>query len=217
MILNRPGAEFTYKGVKYVIGEEVVGTDQSEYRNLIGCITEIRDGEDKETENDTPDIYCAFEPPAAPYDIAELEETFSELYGQRKNLDDICLDMVIMAPEMIAPIRLFAPEDVILYTVDEEWDFEDGGGSSFSVYADYLAAKAEYAKLIAKRLNEEPLSTHASDNSWGADSCNDYYECGWNDKAGSWYYRIGIHTHYVIGSLCSPPAFDDDTAEGNEV
>lgn len=213
MIINRPGAEFIYKGVKYVIGEEIIGTDQSEYENLIGCITEIRDGEDKETDNDTPDIYCAFEPPATPYDIAELEEIFFDLYDERKKLEDICLDMVIMAPEMIAPIQLLTPEDILLYTVDEEWRFEDGDGSSFSVYTDYLAAKAEYGKLISKRLNEKPLSSHSTDESWGEDSSKDYYECGWNGKAGDCYYRIAVHTHYVIGNLCSPPVFDDEAAE----
>lgn len=213
MIINRPGAEFIYKGVKYVIGEEVIGTDQSEYENLIGYITEIRDGKDKETENDTPDIYCSFEPPAAPYDIAELEETFSDLYEMRKKLEDICLDMVIMAPEMITPIRLLTPEDVTLYTVDEEWRFEDGDGSSYSVYADYLAAKAEYRKLIAKRLNEKPVSAYSTDDSWGEDSSRDYYECGWYGETGDCYYRIGIHTHYVLGNLSSPPTFDE-AAEG---
>ena len=45
MTINRIGASFVYKGVKYVVGEEVIGTDQSEYRNLIGNITEIRDSE----------------------------------------------------------------------------------------------------------------------------------------------------------------------------
>ena len=57
MIINRNGAEFEYKGVSFVIGQPVVGTSQSEYEGLYGLITEIRDGEDKETENDTPDIY----------------------------------------------------------------------------------------------------------------------------------------------------------------
>lgn len=216
MIINRPGASFVYRGVKYVIGEEVVGTAQSEYENLIGCITEIREGEDKETENDTPDIYCAFEPPTAPYDIAELEETFSNLYDQRKKLDDICLDMVIMAPEMITPLQLLIPEDITLYTVDEEWRFEDDDGSSFSVYADYLAAKAEYGKLISKRINEEPLTCHSSDDSWGEDSSRDYYECGWAGKNGDCYYRIAIHTHYVLGNLSKPHIFDDEVAGGEK-
>jgi hypothetical protein len=57
MIINRPGAEFEYEGVKYIIGAPIIGTHESEYEGLFGRITEIRDDEDKETENETPDSY----------------------------------------------------------------------------------------------------------------------------------------------------------------
>ena len=50
MIINRIGAEFEYDGTTYVIGAPIVGTPESEYEGLYGTITEIRDGEDKETE-----------------------------------------------------------------------------------------------------------------------------------------------------------------------
>ena len=63
MVINRVGAKFEYEGVTFTIGQRVVGTGQSEYEGLYGFITEFRDGEDKETENDTPDVYCTFEPP----------------------------------------------------------------------------------------------------------------------------------------------------------
>ena len=56
MIINRIGAEFEYEGTTYVVGAPIVGTSGSEYEGLYGTITEIRDGEDKETENETPDI-----------------------------------------------------------------------------------------------------------------------------------------------------------------
>ena len=104
MIINRIGAEFEYEGVTYVIGESIVGTPESEYEGLYGSITEIRDGEDKDTENETPDIYCSIEVPVIPYDVEELEERFSELYQNPKTIDDIVLDLVIMAPEMICPL-----------------------------------------------------------------------------------------------------------------
>ena len=58
MIINQPGAEFFYENICYKIGDRIVGTDASEYQGLLGSIIEIRDGEDKETENETPDIYC---------------------------------------------------------------------------------------------------------------------------------------------------------------
>lgn len=90
-----------YENVEYRVGDRIIGTDASEYEGLIGTITEIRDGEDKDTENETPDIYCDFEVPDSPEAIKRLEEVFSNLYDEPKTVDDICLDLVIMAPEMI--------------------------------------------------------------------------------------------------------------------
>lgn len=104
MILNRTGAEFEYEGVTYTIGGAIVGTAESEYTGLYGRINAIHDGEDKETENETPDIYCEFDPPVMPHEVKTLEDTFSDLYHQPKTIADIVLDMVIMAPEMIRPL-----------------------------------------------------------------------------------------------------------------
>lgn len=61
MIINQEGMRYTYNGMTYTVGAAVMATEASEYRGLYGTITEIRDGSDRETENDTPDIYCCFE------------------------------------------------------------------------------------------------------------------------------------------------------------
>ena len=99
MFMNRSGDIFEYGDVIFTIGQMVVGTDQSVYEGLYGRITEIKDGEDKETENKTPDIYCAFELPVLPHEIEILEKRFLRLMGKR--LEDIGLDSIIMAPKMI--------------------------------------------------------------------------------------------------------------------
>ena len=139
MIINRIGAEFAYEGVTYVIGAPIVGTPGSEYEGLYGSITEIRDGEDKETENETPDMECSFEAPVIPYDVKELEERFSELYQYPKAIDDIALDLVIMAPEMIRPL-----DDLrecrhypMVYVLAEDWAVEGEHGRSSEVYTDF--------------------------------------------------------------------------------
>ena len=80
MILNKAGQTFEYEGKSYMVGAEIIGTDESEYEGLIGTIIEIRDGTDKETENETPDIYCRFYKPVTPYEIHKLEKRFSDLY-----------------------------------------------------------------------------------------------------------------------------------------
>lgn len=104
MIINQEGLRYTYNGMTYTVGAAVMATEASEYRGLYGTITEIRDGSDRETENDTPDIYCCFEPPLFQEEIRELERRFTELYQSPKKLDEITLDMVIMAPEMVRVI-----------------------------------------------------------------------------------------------------------------
>ena len=104
MMINRIGAKFEYKGTTYVIGAPIVGTSESEYEGLYGTITEIRDGEDKETENKTPALYCSFEAPVLPCEVKKLEEVFSDLYEEPKTIDDIILDLVIMAPSMVKPL-----------------------------------------------------------------------------------------------------------------
>ena len=113
MIINQEGMRYTYNGMTYTVGAAVMATEASEYRGLYGTITEIRDGADRETENDTTDIYCCFEPPLFPKEIQELEQRFTELYQSPKKLDEITLDMVIMAPEMV---RVISPDPSVCKT-----------------------------------------------------------------------------------------------------
>ncbi|HOG00750.1 MAG TPA: hypothetical protein PKW41_09300 [Clostridia bacterium] len=110
MIINRNGATFEHEGITYTIGAPIVATDQSEYEGLTGHIFEIRDGADKETENETPDLYCSFDPPNDPAEIAKLEAVFSDLYCTPKTLEDIALDLVIMAPDMVRPQKHADPK-----------------------------------------------------------------------------------------------------------
>ena len=56
MIYDIPGDEFIYEGVTYRVGAEVVATEGSDYAGLNGFIREIRTEDDRETDNETPDI-----------------------------------------------------------------------------------------------------------------------------------------------------------------
>lgn len=101
MIINRGNETFRYNGKNYHIGDRVRVLDGDDYSGLIGTIIEIRDGEDKETDNETPDVYCCFDDPETPEVIQEIEERFSRLYDELKTLEDICLDEVIMDPDFL--------------------------------------------------------------------------------------------------------------------
>ena len=154
MILNKYGDTFQYDGIDYAIGDIIVATDASEYEGLVGRIIEIRDGADKDTENETPDIYCSFEVPLLEDDIKDLEETFSDLYEEPKTIDDITLDMVIMAPEMIlsAKSRSHNVRKIKLYTVSEDWVYDgDESGQTTTLFATKEAAMKEFKILIATK------------------------------------------------------------------
>ena len=154
MILNKYGDTFQYDGIDYAIGDIVVANDASEYEGLVGRIIEIRDGADKDTENETPDIYCSFEVPLIAEDIKTLEETFSDLYEESKTIDDITLDMVIMAPEMIvsADKRSHNVRKIKLYAVCEDWVYDgDESGQTTTLFATKEAALKEFKILIATK------------------------------------------------------------------
>ena len=65
MILQENGTRFCTEGKVFTIGGIICANDESEYAGLCGTVMEIRSGDDCETENNTPDIYCAFDPPTS--------------------------------------------------------------------------------------------------------------------------------------------------------
>ena len=52
MIYAKNGERVTADGYTFAVGERIMATN-SDYAGLKGCITEIRTGADKETENET--------------------------------------------------------------------------------------------------------------------------------------------------------------------
>lgn len=166
MILNKNGDVFEYEGVKYTVGEFIYANKNSDYEGLFGVIKEIRDGDDKDTDNETPDIYCAFENPVIPYDVKEIEKRFSKLYGGEKKLEDIALDEVIMAPEQISVVYARKTQmcEQKVFLLIEDWATDDDEGGNIDVYATFddallnlrLKVRKEYdSGLVAIWLSNE--------------------------------------------------------------
>lgn len=197
MLINKPGAEFLYNGITYRVGDVIIGSDQSEYAGLIGSILEIRDGDDKETENDTPDIYCSFEAPALPADIAKVEAVFSTLYDTQKTLDDICFDMVIMAPEMIT-VPSQSKKFIKIYILSEDWAVDGDTGHSSSIYSDPLEARARLNEALGKEIDSSCLSDWIDTPEYQTEISENSYE-GWLD--GFYcesHYAISLEEHNVV-------------------
>lgn len=195
MILNEQGKSFEYDGITYAIGDVVIGTDASEYEGLAGTIIEIRDGEDKETENETPDIYCSFEPPLLPEDVKALEETFSDLYEEPKTIEDIILDMVIMAPEMIIPAdkRSQNVRKIKLYAVTEDWaNDNDEYGQSATLFATKEAAMKEFKLLLATEALNGIIADIKGTYDYVEEFSSTDYECYVDGFKNSNHYCVAV-------------------------
>ena len=179
MILNENGKSFEYDGITYTIGDTIIGTNASEYEGLIGTITEIRDDNDKETENETPDIYCSFEVPLFPEDVKKLEEIFSDLYDEPKTIDDIVLDMVIMAPEMIISTdkRHQDTKKIKVYAVTEDWANNDNYGYDMTLFATEKEAMKEFKTIVATEALNGIISDIKCSSSYVEEIGAKSYEC----------------------------------------
>ena len=89
----------------FMVGQKIIGnTVADEYEGLTGRITEIRTGDDRDTDNETEDIYVCFEIPDDPELVKRVEADFSASYQEPKTIDEIPLDLVTMAPEMLTAL-----------------------------------------------------------------------------------------------------------------
>lgn len=193
MIIDRIDAQFQYEGITYTIGGKVCANDASEYEGLYGVITEIRDGDDRETENDTPDIYCQFMPPVLPDDIKALEARFSKLYRTEKHLDELGLDMVIMAPEML---RVLEPvEDapkLTIYIVREDWAFNGDYGEDFHLATDPDMARHLFTSLITEERENGYVKEWIDRRDMELECKVDSYECWLDDSYCENHYKVYI-------------------------
>ena len=179
MILSKSGETFKYDGYIYTIGEQIVANSQSEYEGLVGSIIEIRDGCDKETENETPDIYCCFDQPILPEDVAKLEKTFSALYDEEKTIDDIALDYVVMSPYMISSTsqRQENVKTITVYALIEDWANNDEYGYSADLFASHDEAVREYKLRLGIEANNGIIETLRCKYGFVEEIDSDSYEC----------------------------------------
>lgn len=196
MILRKKNKPFKYDGKTYFIGEEIVALNNSEYSGLFGRIVEIRNGADKETDNKTPDIYCEFDPPLFPKDIEELEKRFSCLYKAPKKLDDITLDSVIMAPDMIKSLTEKTDgRKITIYSLEEDWAYDDDYGHTTEIISDYMLAKKKLCEKIKNEKEDGSVERWLDDEELIEDYGNDYYEAYLDGYYSSSHYLVSITSH----------------------
>lgn len=178
MMKDKIGEKLVYENVEYTIGEPIIGTEKSEYQGLFGTITEIRTGEDLETENEGPDIYCSFEEPVLPHEKNELEKIFSELYGYPKKLEEIIWDQVIMAPDMVRQIQKNDTRTVIsVFVVWAEWKVDTEEGNSIEIFSNIDEARYCFHTNLVREESAGIIAKWSEDENFTFDSAKDYCDC----------------------------------------
>lgn len=137
MILNKIGDTLTVDGKTFAIGGRVYSHWDSDFGGLFGTVTEIRTGTDKDTDNEGEDIYVCFDVPENKAVIEKLEERFTSLYGEPKTIDEIGLDMVIMAPEELDAID-FSFTSITLQEFNEKYGLSAGKDMDITEFTDYI-------------------------------------------------------------------------------
>lgn len=201
MVIKRTGDSFQYKNVAYTIGQRIFANGQSDWEGLFGVITEIRTDGEKETENETPDIYCSFDVPVLPADVKELEERFSSLYREPKKQEDISLDEVIMAPEMIEPLEPWTDrKKKPVWAVVIDWSCHGEHGHLEEICTDYLDAKRKLTEYLAEEFDNSTLLQWQSDDRYAIVSEKDSYECYKKEDYQNNHYHICLERKDLVMS-----------------
>ena len=152
MIYNQYGQMFFYEDKLFMVGEEVYSIENGLY-GLLGRISEIRTGDDRETENEGPDIYCTFRKPV-------LMKDKPWICNLPLASDDITFDLVIMAPEMLIPTRLTNTTlpKMKVYVLIESSVVDGTKSRSIKLYADKIHAEICMRKAIEQEKEDGCLA-----------------------------------------------------------
>ena len=169
MIYDKQGQMFFYEDKMFIVGEEVFASE-SDYAGLLGRITEIRTGEDRDTENEGPDIYCCFQPPILNQD-AEL------VNKMRFGNEDLSLDLVIMAPEMLMPTRYVGGglPTVKVYAVVEDCMIDGADHGETRLFSDKKHAEIVLRQSIQKERGNGCIAGWQTSQLFVEEQYNDLY------------------------------------------
>lgn len=204
MIKDKTGETFEYEGRIFRVGDWVYANEGSDYEGLFGHIKEIRTGEDKDTENETADIYCEFMPPIIPAFIEKIEERFSKLYGEPKKLEDLALDEVIMAPEMLLLDQEILSSDgpckETVFVVTKDWAYHGDSDSDFELFYTLKDAQVYFLRCLAEEVMEGgPLFDCRGDEDVCEDSSETFYEIYQDGDYNEDHYTITIKEKEIHG------------------
>ncbi len=186
-MIYKQGQTFEYEGRKYTVGDMVIANAGSIYEGLMGRIIEIHTGEDKDTENLGPDIYCDFEKPQFPFAIQKFQEHFHVTVDETFDWDMVALDGVIMAPEMIErmDVKTETPTSIEMYVLVEEWSVNGDCDSKLYAFFNLHEAKREMQIRAYMEQQDGAVKDWSSNDDFEEETNDMYYSAyigGWYDN-----------------------------------
>ena len=145
-----------------------------DYSYLVGIITDIKPlgSPDRETDNETDDVYVNFiAPDYSQKRQKEIEKQFCELYGEYRPFDELPLDSVIMPPDSLIRITGIDPKDLgyLLYSealVKAFIDHKTSGNrntAEFSLLEKRLDQNLADCRTRFMKMSKEELINNASE------------------------------------------------------
>ncbi len=107
MLYQKKGDIALDSGKVFTVGGEVFANHACDYEGLFGTVTEIRTGPDQCAEQGAPDICCAFQSPESEAMVEDIQARF----GYPKQLEDLGLNCVVLAPSMLEPLPESMPAE----------------------------------------------------------------------------------------------------------
>lgn len=194
MILNEFAQPYLIGEQLYSVGDLVYANQHSEYEGLFGHIIEIRDGEDKLTTADSPELVCAFTKPVLPDVIHRLERRISRRDRQPKMLHEIDLTRVILPLEATTVIEEENPisYDVGCFRLNVEWII-DGNKSTFSLmFTDYISARKRFMDMLETEINSGCIDAWSRCDEFFVNCDMEWFECWLVGQCDSNHYRIAL-------------------------
>ena len=156
-------------------GDIVVSHSSSEYSYLAGIVRSITKLDDPEhdTGNVGDDVHVDFSAlEYSPRRVSEIEGEFRKAYGERREIDDLPLDDVIMNPDM-----LIRANNIDLTSRDEMYEILDSDEGAMA-YCNRV--------LSAHGLSLESLDSLSVESVLGAESFEDKIQALMNDVYNEW-------------------------------
>ena len=150
----------------------------------------------KETDNETVDIYVDFQRPLQKQMITEIEERFYKLSGEMKSFEELALDQVIMAPEMLQSLSKVCDELYTdkLFAVTEKWDLDGEVDFNFTLFTDEKSAKEYMLLTIPQFLKEHELY----EEDGGSNFDDNRYVYSFETMDSLYYYEITVSSYEVF-------------------